>query len=171
MVARLSEMPLQTLKNHLSGRTRRVPLEDLRRIAETCGLPPGWIAGVDERAEPSTGFGEDLVPFEPSLPRLPERPPLGTGRWTVASRALDLAGFLPGDVVEFDLSDDRPRAGEVVVAQLYDVDGSGRTVLRLCEPPYLVVQTGDPSIPRRPVEIGPQAVVMGRFLRMTRERR
>jgi hypothetical protein len=172
-VSRLALVPLQTLKNHLSGRTKKPPLEDLNRIADACDVPRAWLAGV-EKEPPRNGFAEgDLAVYDAPLPGQAEKPALGRGRWRVTSRALDLAGFMPGDLVEFDLTDDRPAPGEVVVAQHYSSDGrQATTLLRIYEPPYLVRASSDPDAPRRPVEVKEGRVaIMGRFWRLVRERR
>ncbi len=58
--------------------------------------------------------------------------------WQVKSRALELAGYLPGDFVVVDL-DRAPAGGDVVCAQVYDWDTrTAQTILRLYEPPFLM---------------------------------
>lgn len=170
-VARLSGVPLQTLRNHLSGRTKKAPLEDLRKIAEVLGLSSSWLMALDP-VESADGFAEgDVTAYEGGIPPLEERMPPARGRWLIRSRALDLAGILPGDIVEFDLNEMQPPRGTVVVAQHYRPDRPGAdTVLRLYEPPYLLVRSTDPAIDQRPLEIGDQAVIMGAFLRLYRQR-
>lgn len=62
--------------------------------------------------------------------------------WKLRSRALEAAGFLPGDVLAVDISE-VPRAGDVVCADV-DMIYPGRTeaVFRVFDPPYLVAATG-----------------------------
>lgn len=69
--------------------------------------------------------------------------------WRLASRAIEAAGYLPGDILVVDLNLG-PRAGDVVCAQLYDWNGAkAETVFRIWEPPgYLVAATTDPKLRR-----------------------
>ncbi|EKF43308.1 hypothetical protein NA8A_04733 [Nitratireductor indicus C115] len=71
--------------------------------------------------------------------------------WVLHSRALESAGYLPGDVVVVDRNAD-PRPGDVVCAVVYDKTGHGETVVRLFEHPFLVSATLDPEL-LRPVLI------------------
>ncbi len=67
--------------------------------------------------------------------------------WTVKGRALEVAGYLPGDTVIVDLSRVDAKTGDVVCAQIYDWENPDktRTVLRIFEPPYLVSFSADPK--------------------------
>lgn len=71
----------------------------------------------------------------------------GVDVWTVRTRAMSLAGYLPGDrmLVDMHRADDA-RSGDVVVAQAYDVAaGSAKTVLRQYQRPALVAHSADPA--------------------------
>ncbi|MBN9078244.1 MAG: hypothetical protein J0H84_18705 [Rhizobiales bacterium] len=170
-VARLSGVPIQTLRNHMGGRTKKAPLEDLRKVADALGLSSSWLMALDR--DETTGFAEgDVAPYSGDLPALEEPLAHARGRWRIMSRALDLAGILPGDIVEFDLNDMQPPRGTVVVAQHYRPDRpQADTVLRVYEPPVLLVRTTDAAIDGRPIELGERTVVMGSFRRLYRERR
>jgi hypothetical protein len=122
----------------------------------------------------STGFAEpELVPYGGKIAAVERKPPDGHGRWTVRTRALDLVGILPGDVVEFDMGAE-PREGDVVVAQVYDDEtGTAATVLRIFLPPYLVVRSSDSGLQLRPVLVdaeGSKVKIMGAFSRLLRSR-
>jgi hypothetical protein len=66
--------------------------------------------------------------------------------WTMHSRALETAGYIPGDVMIVDLNA-TPQPGDVVCAQLYDwARSNAQTVFRLWEPPYLTPATHDPKL-------------------------
>lgn len=70
----------------------------------------------------------------------------GIDPWMLRSRALETAGYLPGDVLIVDLNRE-PSPGDVVCAQLYDwARSKAETVFRLYEPPYLTVATFDNSL-------------------------
>ncbi len=78
---------------------------------------------------------------------------LGQGRvnidpWTLQSRALEGAGYRPGDIFLVAL-DETPAAGDVVCAQIYDwTKGRAETLFRIFQPPYLIAATGDPQLMR-----------------------
>jgi SOS-response transcriptional repressor LexA len=59
--------------------------------------------------------------------------------WTLRSRALEVAGYLPGDVLIVDLNA-RPDDGDVVCAQVYERDNA-ETLFRIYEAPYLQAAT------------------------------
>lgn len=199
-LARLAGLPVQTLRNHMA-RTKKPPLAHLQLIADACGIDFQWLSGVSvapaepksererhqrsgvstafgaEGTAPPTGFedGAELIaysgpsPFDEAAALPPSR-----GRWTVMSRALELAGFLPGDIVEFDIGS-KARAGEIVIAQIYNQQRpAAETVMRLWHPPFLTVHTADPSIDPRPVEVDQaeeRVKIMGAFVRMVRAAR
>lgn len=170
-VARLAEVPKQTLDNYLSGRTKKPNLDYLRRIAAACAVEMSWMKEVSAPA----GLAEpEVVPYAGPPIVFPPKVPANRGRWTVRTRALDLAGVLPGDVIEFDLGA-APATGEPVVAQVYDdVAGTAETVLRLFHPPFLMVRSSDPAVDPRPLQLDPEGhrvKVVGAFVRLHRAAR
>ncbi|WP_157384466.1 helix-turn-helix domain-containing protein [Nitratireductor soli] len=174
-IAALSDVPANTLGNYVRGVVKEPPVSILVRIAETCGISPVWLMGLDEEPADLGGFSEnDAEVYDGLPPSTPAKPPIGNGCWQVTSRALELSAIIPGDVIEFTIGAN-PRKGEVVVAQLYSRDGrSARTVLRLFNPPFLMVHTNDPAIDIAPIPIDPngeRVKVMGAFVRLVREPR
>ena len=70
----------------------------------------------------------------------------GKDAWTLKTKAIEAAGYLPGDVLIVDLNE-TPAPGDVVCAQIYDWSRSrAETVFRLWEPPYLQVATYEKSL-------------------------
>ncbi len=71
----------------------------------------------------------------------------GVDVWNVKTDALTLMGFMPGDLILVDSRiADRPKRGDVVVAQVSDWNtGSATTVLRRFEPPVLVAASMNPA--------------------------
>jgi hypothetical protein len=173
MVARLADIPLQTLKNHLSGRTKKAPLENLKQIAAACDVSFTWLAAVvdpapaDEvvRSHLEPDDEAELVAFGHSLKlRRAEH------YWRVTTRALDLEHILPDDLVEFD-EDRKPRRGDIVMAEIDDGSGKPRRVLRLFEPPFLVTRSSDRAAERTPVEVdGKRVRIVGVFWQLRRIR-
>lgn len=79
--------------------------------------------------------------------------------WTLQSRALESAGYLPGDVLIVDMNA-KLAPGDVVCAQLYDWARSrAETVFRIWEPPALVSATMDPDL-RKPFVVDSENVVI-----------
>lgn len=130
--------------------------------------------GISYAAVLSGGFGE--APAEAlrmegeDIPAELKPANAGQGVWRLGSRAVELAGYLPGDLILFDIGP-QPAPGDLVLAQLEDRSGGDETLIRVFEPPYLMVRTFDPAADQRPVLIdGVQARVVGRFNRMLRRR-
>jgi hypothetical protein len=84
--------------------------------------------------------------------------------WIIKSRALETAGFLPGDIVIVDLNA-TPRAGDAVCAQVFDWQrGTAETIMRLFQPPYLVAATFDETLRKPFVVDDDQVIVKGVLL-------
>jgi transcriptional regulator with XRE-family HTH domain len=94
---------------------------------------------------------------------------LGGGRpgvdvWRVKSTAMALGGLLPGDFMLVDTHQaERVKAGDLVIAQIYNRTGA-TTVLRRFEPPVLVAVSADPSETRVHVVDGVNVVVRGKIV-------
>ena len=68
--------------------------------------------------------------------------------WSLNCRALEGAGFRPGDILMVALGE-TPLSGDVVCAQIYDwFNGRAETVFRIFEPPYLLAASADPQFLR-----------------------
>lgn len=93
------------------------------------------------------------------------------GRWQLKTRALELAGYLPGDLLDAD-SATQPRQRDVVVAQIVHASHPGaETVLRIYDAPYLLTETLDETARRKPVLVDNISVsIWGTVVRTHRER-
>lgn len=108
-----------------------------------------------EAAQLRPGFAEsDAVPFTggpaPDHKSRSLAEALGAGRagvdiWTVRTRALMFLGFMVGDQILVDANAaERARAGDVVLAQVYNLaTGTATTMLRSYQPPVLVAASPD----------------------------
>lgn len=67
--------------------------------------------------------------------------------WRLNTRALEMMGYLPGDVVIVDLNG-QAQAGDIVAAQNYK--GRVETIFRIFTPPFLVAAATD-RVPRPPM--------------------
>ena len=97
----------------------------VEKVCKAVGVPaPEAPPGI---ARSSPAFAEDAAPFAGSGrdSRIEQAVSAivagrnGIAPWTVKSRALELAGILPGDVVLVDLNA-APEPGDAVCAQVYD---------------------------------------------------
>lgn len=92
----------------------------------------------------------------------------GLDPWVLKTRALELAGYLPGDVVLVDLNAE-PEDGDAVVAQHYDLQTE--TVFRIYQKPYLLAVAVD-RMPRPPLVVDDRRVLIrGVVIGMFRQRK
>lgn len=126
--------------------------------APTIDMPDG--------VRPAPASREDAVPFalseaEPTFAAV-IKSIIGSRKsievWTIQSRSLECAGYMPGDTVLVDMSARSRGGGEPVYAQ--DMRGGhATTLMRIHEPPFLVAATLDPSM-RKPLEVDHEWIVI-----------
>ena len=143
-------------------------LQNIRKIAATFEMP-----------YPDDNNGHALTSFmegEASV-ILPEDQPAelkavaNQGVWRLNTRALELAGYMPGDFILVDMTA-TPRNGDVVCAQIYDFQrGSAETKFRIYEPPFLTTRTMDAASSEAPLLVdGERTIVAGVVVRSLRIR-
>lgn len=140
----------------------------LRKIASAFGVEmpgePSWKPKGFEDAELVAMVGEQI----------PEslQAAMDQGVWRMTTRALEMVGIMPGDMLLVDMRE-TPRTGDVVCAQIYDFQrGTAETKLRLFEPPYLLTATMDHGAREAPIYVdGERAAIRGVVVRTLRERR
>lgn len=145
-------------------------MSKLKQVADAFGEPlPEGLTGAHAAHHPGQSE-DDLVPYD-GTPAAIEAGDNTISRWQITSEALNLEGFRPGDVVEFDKTL-KPVAGDVVVAHAFNFQrNASETLLRQFHPPYLLPRSNDRSIDPRPLYIDNERVtIMGTFVRMTRMR-
>jgi hypothetical protein len=145
------------------------PVEDrllesmtIQIIARTTGVtpPPELMAGAaglaEETAEPYEAPAGD--PYSRAIQALLR------GRNTadplvLRTRALEDAGFFPGDIVILDQAA-APAGGDVVCANVYDRNKlAAETVWRIFQPPYLIAASRDPAY-RKPLYVDGEHVLI-----------
>lgn len=145
---------LRALDEENPGSLERRSIE---KIVQKFNVPPPTMFGQPAASAPTraSGFGEpELVALVDDAPeRVGGMLKSTQGEWVIKGRALELAGYLPGDVVRAD-SAIPPRSRDIVVAQIVDPKlGTAETILRVYEPPYLVTETADPAARRKPLPV------------------
>jgi transcriptional regulator with XRE-family HTH domain len=90
--------------------------------------------------------------------------------WTLNSRAIEGAGYKPGDILLVGLGE-TPLAGDVVCAQVYDwAKGRAETIFRIYQPPALVASTSDASLLRPYLISDTSVAIKGIVLHVLRSR-
>ena len=148
----------------------------LKRIAQVSGIP--FDDKKPNDAATSHGFAESEArllsePLSTAVARaiaaLGGGEP-GTDSWVLHSRALELAGCRPNDILIVRLGE-TPLRGDIVCAQIYDwANHKAETVFRLFQPPYLVAASAEPAL-LAPIAIdGDKATIKGVVLHVLRTR-
>lgn len=150
----------------------------IRRISDATGVPATPAILGETGSAAAGGFREPeaaTFDFAGATPELAAMVAAATAAphvvpWELRSRALEFAGFMPGDILLVDLNA-RPQRGDVVCAQFYDPRGSGaEIVFRLYEPPFLVAH-GPDEAHRRPRLVDDATVAIMGVVTMTLRRR
>lgn len=170
----------RTAVSHIYTGKRRMSLDWAKVFAEVLGVRLDEVlqhAGVlhdEDVALAPTGFGEaDATLWSGrggeaekvnAVARAFGGAQPGVDVWTVRSATMVLGGLLPGDQILVDShQSERCRAGDVVIAQVYNRTGA-ETVLRRYEPPVLVAASPDPAEGRVLVVDGSNVVIRGKVV-------
>lgn len=103
--------------------------------ADIVGDPP---AGTGFREPEAETYTADRVSELGRMVRAALGDQLTAHAWLLRSRALEYAGYRPGDILIVDETAS-PLAGDVVCAQIYDLQrGGAETVFRIYQPPVLI---------------------------------
>lgn len=167
--------------SHILNGKQRMSLEWAKAFADTLGVPIAVILEKAGATDGSTarqlqpGFAEgDAAAWTPKGAEDRQVPMIATALgaragvdvWQIRTAALALMGYMPGDYMLIDThAAERSRAGDVVVAQVYDnKKGTAMTVLRRLEPPVLVAASMDPEDGRVHVVDGVNVVIRGKVI-------
>jgi transcriptional regulator with XRE-family HTH domain len=143
-LAREAGIDQSTLSRFINDRhnEKRLGTRTVELIAAVAPLPPYETATppsqrgfVEDEAAPfSAGYADESIgQFVDAF----KRGRNGVSVWTLNARALETAGYLPGDVLVVDVNAP-PKEGDVVCAEVYDLRGKVETVFRLFVPPFIV---------------------------------
>lgn len=143
------------------------PLEEIMRRAGIVDGPtaqamaPGFAESGAAPWIPKPGEASRVEALAVAFGRRP-----GVDVWQVRDGAMALQGLLPGDFMLVDThAADRARAGDIVVAQVYDnLRGKAVTILRRFEPPVLVAASADPDTHKIHVVDGNNVLIRGRVI-------
>lgn len=149
----------QVLQVPLATVLEKAGVGDLETVQQ---VSPGFAESDAAAWVPGPGLAEAGAVRSVALALGVDRP--GVDIWRVKSRAMALGGYLEGDFLLVDTNaSERARAGDVVIAQLYNnANGTAATVLRRFEPPVLIAASADPEDNRVHVVDGINVVIRGR---------
>jgi len=156
-----------TLYRWFDGDLNHIPSHaSVLRIANAFGVA---MPRTEPARTPAFFAEAGVAAIEPPASEKPVEPNLSW--WKVGDRALELAGYLPGDRVMLDQAL-AARAGDAVIAQVYDFErGAAETRLRFYSPPFLVTRTMDPALTDKADLVdGKRVVISGPIVRMVRDR-
>jgi transcriptional regulator with XRE-family HTH domain len=116
----------------------------MEKISTVTGVPfATWRADAPPQlAEAEATFLDDL-PRDDYLKRLITALRAGGNAidpWVLRSRALEVIGYMPGDVLLVDLNAEA-KDGDVVCAQSYDRLGRAETIFRVFQKPFLTAHS------------------------------
>ena len=142
----------------------------LDKIARAAGMT--WqMAGARSTAQ--GGFAEAEATRFTAEADMPDslKPADNEGVWRLSTRAAELAGYLPGDLVLVRQGIEA-RAGDLVCVQVYNLQmDTAETVWRVFEPPYVVPRTMDPQVSPKPLLVdGERVMIWGVVLKCLRVR-
>lgn len=154
--------------------TRTLNSRSVELIAEASGIPPFEtnipqpIRGVADRE--SEAYEAEKVTSTNEAVKALQGARNGVDAWVMRSRALEAAGYLPGDILVVDMNA-APQSGDVVCAEILDRSGKPEMVMRILERPFLVAATFDPSLFKPMLIDGDRVTVRGVVIASFRERR
>ena len=175
-LARSAGINHSTLSKFLNDPLNAAQLNTLsvEKIANVGGIPPyqtepaGRTRGLAEaEAVPYRVEQGDNVAIAVAAMRGGNN---GLQAWVLKSRALETAGYLPGDVVMVDMNAEA-QSGDVVCAQIYDRHGRTDTVIRIYEHPFLTAATHDRELMRPLLVDGERVSLLGVVVASFRPRR
>lgn len=143
------------------------PLDEVLRRAGVADAPtaqaltPGFSESDAAAWVPKPNEGRNIEAIALAFGKRP-----GVDVWQVRGRSMELQGLMPGDFMLVDThAAERAKAGDTVVAQVYDnARGKAVTVLRRLEPPVLVAASLEPEERRIHIVDDVNVVVRGKVI-------
>lgn len=171
----------RSVVSHILNGRQRMSLEWAQAFADVLGvsvpdvLEHAGVAPKQVTRQLQPGFSEsDAAAWIPQgaddrqVPTMAaamgQRP--GVDVWQIRSAAMSFMGYMPGDYMLVDThAAERVRAGDVVIAQVYDnAKSTAATLLRRFEPPVLVAASPEPDDRRVYVVDGTNVVIRGKIV-------
>lgn len=169
-LAKEADLSASALNKFLKDPTNSRTLNSfsVEKLERASGVPLGRTAGsFAEKDGPH--YEIELIDDLGSVAHAMKQGRNGVDAWLIKTRALELAGYLPGDTLIVDQSV-TPQHGDVVVAQLYDRNGDAETVVRIYEGSFLIAATTDPAL-LSPIFINKDVLIRGVGITSFRNRR
>jgi transcriptional regulator with XRE-family HTH domain len=175
-LARESGMSQSTLSKFLNDPSNMARLEtnSVEKLRQVSPLPPyetklATLPRGFAELEATSFDAADSDPYVAAAAAALTKGHNGLSTFTLQSRALETAGYLPGDALVVDLNA-RPRDGDAVLAHVHDRGGSAETVFRIIEGPYLVAASYARTLFKPLLVDGTQVVISGVVITSLRPR-
>ncbi len=149
--------------------TRTLNSYSIEKIETATGVPLTVRGAPLERAQTREGGEIVQVSSGSELVAAAKEGKNGVDAWEIRARVLELAGYIPGDILVVD-ENATPQPGDVVVAQQFDRNGEAETIVRIFETSFLVAATMDPAY-LSPILINKDIQVRGVVIASIRSRR
>lgn len=148
--------------------TRTLNSFSVEKLERASGVPLGRSPGSFMEPE-GQKFEIERIDDLGSMAQAMKQGRNGVDAWLIKTRALELAGYMPGDtlIVDQGLT---AQHGDVVVAQIYDRNGDAETVVRIYEGSFLIAATTDPAL-ISPIFINKDVLIRGVGIANFRNRR
>jgi SOS-response transcriptional repressor LexA len=148
--------------------TRTLNSFSLEKLERASGIPLSRGTGAFTEAE-TPGYEVERIDDLGTMAQAMKQGRNGVDAWRMKTRALELAGYIPGDTLIVDQGV-TPQMGDVVIAQIYDRNGEAETVVRIFEGSFLIAATTDPAL-ISPIFINKDVLIRGVCIASTRNRR
>lgn len=149
--------------------TRTLNSYTVEKLALASGMPLQANKEPSGKATADVGNEAELVPAADPLVISYIRGNNAVDAWEVRSRALELAGYLPGDILIVDRTT-MPSRGDIVVAEIRGRSSGPEIVVRIFESPFLISATMDASL-ITPILINHDVIIRGVIAHSIRNRR
>ncbi|MBL4820387.1 MAG: helix-turn-helix transcriptional regulator [Gammaproteobacteria bacterium] len=145
--------------------TAGLSTQTIRKIEECTGLPAfkttksSVARGLSENEAAPYLYFDNTAPHDRAVRAwINDQPALDP--WLLNSRALELLGYMPGDILLVDLNKEA-QTGDVVCAQSLDNRGGAETIFRTFEPPFLVAASMETALHKPLLIDDDRTTVMG----------
>ncbi len=166
--AGLSPSALNKFINDPTG-TRTLNSYSIEKIESATGVPLTVRGAPVDRREHSESGEIAPVASGSELIAAAKHGKNGVDAFEMKARVLELAGYIPGDVLVVD-ENATPQPGDVVLAEHFDRNGQSEMIVRIYETSFLVAATMDPAY-LSPILINKDVHVRGVVIASIRKRR
>jgi transcriptional regulator with XRE-family HTH domain len=176
-IARRAKINPSTVYRWLRADGTAAPdLGSLQKIAQAFGVEnpiaseQGWSVPSATASGPGALREPEVAPLQNAAQWPAKEDDLNVFDRVLTTRALELDGYIPGDIVRCDMRLRAPRKDDIVVFNRPDNRGGEETLIRKYAPPFLIARTLDPAL-GAPILLDDSVTIMGIVTMSLRRRR